>query len=121
MRKYFYNYKEEEYMKALKWLALTLTVITLLGCMAGCNENKTDDNKDADPTTTATTTTTTTAKPTTPTLPNDGKVTYTVKVVDEAGNPIAGGMLQICTEGTCLIPCRTNEDGIATWNAKEAD
>lgn len=47
----------------------------------------------------------------------DGKVTYTVTVVDTAGNPIPGAMVQICKD-TCL-PTSTNEQGVATWTQPE--
>ena len=48
---------------------------------------------------------------------DDGKVTYTVKVVDEGGNPIAGAMVQLCKE-TCL-PGVTGADGVAVFNVVE--
>ncbi len=48
---------------------------------------------------------------------DDGNVTYTVKVVDEGGNPIAGAMVQLCKE-TCL-PGVTGVDGVAVFNVVE--
>lgn len=48
----------------------------------------------------------------------DGKVVYTVTVQDEAGNPVAGAMVQICLEA-CL-PTVTNDQGVATWTMEEA-
>jgi hypothetical protein len=48
---------------------------------------------------------------------DDGKATYTIKVVDEAGNPIAGAMVQMCKE-TCL-PGATNAEGVAEFNVVE--
>ena len=48
---------------------------------------------------------------------DDGKVTYTVKVVDEGGNPVAGAMVQLCKE-TCL-PGATNAEGVAQFNTVE--
>lgn len=48
---------------------------------------------------------------------DDGKVTYTVKVVDEGGNPIAGAMVQLCKE-TCL-PGSTNAEGVAEFKVVE--
>ena len=51
---------------------------------------------------------------------DDGKVTYTITVVDEDGNPIPGAMVQICKD-TCL-PCgATNEDGVVTVTTVEDD
>lgn len=44
---------------------------------------------------------------------------YQVTVVDEAGNPIAGAMVQLCMD-TCF-PGMTNESGVAAFNVEEAD
>lgn len=49
-----------------------------------------------------------------PTIP-DGMVQYKVKVEDDDGNPIAGLMVQLCTEETCLMPVKTDETGVATF------
>ena len=50
----------------------------------------------------------------------DGRVTYTITVVDEDGNPISGAMVQICKD-TCL-PCgATNADGVVTVTTVEDD
>lgn len=50
---------------------------------------------------------------------DEGKVTYTVKVVDESGNPIAGAMVQLCQE-SCM-PGKTDDKGVATYDLEEAD
>ena len=50
---------------------------------------------------------------------DDGKVTYTVKVVDEAGNPVTGGMIQFCLN-SCM-PCPLDANGVATMKLAEAD
>ena len=42
---------------------------------------------------------------------------YTVKVVDDAGNPIAGAMVQICSDN--CYPGVTNAEGIATFSVVE--
>ena len=48
-------------------------------------------------------------------------VVYTVKVVDENGNPIAGAFVQMCQGENCT-PKQTAADGVATYNmAEEAD
>lgn len=46
---------------------------------------------------------------------------YTVKIVDEGGNPIAGVMVQICQGETCLPGPMTGEDGVVTFQVEEAD
>ena len=43
--------------------------------------------------------------------------TYTVKVVDEGGNPIAGAVVQICAE--VCFPALTDENGVATFANQE--
>ena len=47
----------------------------------------------------------------------DGKALYTVKVVDEGGNPVVGAGVQLCKD-TCL-PAITDEDGIAEFRVAE--
>jgi hypothetical protein len=51
---------------------------------------------------------------------DDGKLAYKVIVVDEAGNPIAGAMVQIC-EGTACNPGVTNAEGVAEIRAAEGN
>lgn len=48
---------------------------------------------------------------------DDGKVTYTVNVMDDSGNPVAGVMVQICKD-VCM-PAITDDNGIATWSLDE--
>lgn len=48
-----------------------------------------------------------------------GKVHYTVKIVDENNKPIAGVLVQLCSD-TCF-PTSTNADGVAEWNLAEAN
>lgn len=50
---------------------------------------------------------------------NDGKVTYTVTVVDDSGNPVVGALVQLCLEA--CIPSVTNAEGKATYTVEEAD
>jgi hypothetical protein len=54
------------------------------------------------------------------TLPvDDGKVTYTVKVVDTDGTPIPGVAVQLCKD-SCL-PGVTNAEGVANFRTVEDD
>lgn len=46
---------------------------------------------------------------------------YTVKIVDEGGNPIAGVMVQICQGETCLPGPLSDENGTVTFQVAEAD
>ncbi len=51
---------------------------------------------------------------------NEDLVTYTIKVVDRSGNPVAGATVQICEEGgMCLSQKTTDENGIATYEIEE--
>jgi len=47
------------------------------------------------------------------------KVNYTVTVVDEAGNPIAGALVQLCNES--CFPSATGDDGVAKFALDEAN
>lgn len=49
----------------------------------------------------------------------DNKVTYTVKVVDGSGAPMASVMVQICHSNGCFAPAMTNAEGVATFNLAE--
>lgn len=47
-------------------------------------------------------------------------VSYGIKVVDAEGNPIAGAMVSICQDkegGTCYMPVKTDENGMAYFYA----
>lgn len=48
-----------------------------------------------------------------PTQP--AKVTYTITVKDQDGNPIADVEAQICVDGVCKKPNVTNENGVVTF------
>lgn len=50
---------------------------------------------------------------------DDGKVSYTIKVVDTQGNPIPGVAVQLCKD-SCL-PGVTNAEGVATFRTVEDD
>ena len=49
----------------------------------------------------------------------EGMAQYKVKVVDDAGNPVVGVMIQVCTDETCLIPVKTDDTGVATFPPAE--
>lgn len=53
--------------------------------------------------------------------PEDDRITYTVTVVDEAGNPFASTMVQMCQGENC-VPAVTDAEGVAVFKmAEEAD
>ena len=51
----------------------------------------------------------------------DGKVTYTVTVVDANGAPIAGVAIQFCDDNGCRMPVATNADGVVTLTDLESN
>ena len=46
---------------------------------------------------------------------------YTVKIVDEAGNPVVGAMVQICQGETCMPGPLSGSDGTVIFQVAEAD
>ena len=44
----------------------------------------------------------------------DGKVTYTVTVLDPSGAPVSGVGVQFCDDDGCRMPMTTNADGVVT-------
>ena len=76
-------------------------------------------------------TTPTTNAPNTPEDPNNGgqggneeaKDTYTVTVMDQDGNGIAGLKIQYCHKatGNCLTPVTANDSGVATFTREKTD
>lgn len=53
------------------------------------------------------------------TVVEDNKIAYNVKVVDEAGNPIANAMVQMCKDS--CVPAVTNAEGVAEFNLEADD
>lgn len=49
----------------------------------------------------------------------EGMAVYTITVVDEGGNPIAGAMVQMCKDS--CIPGMTDGSGVATFTMTEDD
>lgn len=94
-------------MNIKRFLVFTLALCLVLGLCA-CGEPASNSSE-------------TTTEPTQDTTEavDDGKVTYTVKVVDEGGNPVASAAVQICKD-SCL-PGMTNAEGVATFNVVEDD
>ena len=91
-----------------KLIAVCLLMCVVLGLCA-CGD-----------TTPATTTEPTTTEPATETTTEAAASGYTVKVVDEGGNPVAGAMVQICQGESCL-PGVLGADGTAIFQVAEAD
>ena len=98
-----------------KVLALLLS-ISLLLCLCACGQDQ--NPTDPTPSTPVTDPTDPSTNPTDPTV-DDGKVTYTVTITDEQGNPLTSAMLQLC-KNAC-IPAVVDANGTATWSVAEDD
>ncbi|MBO5867455.1 MAG: hypothetical protein J6Q54_00935 [Oscillospiraceae bacterium] len=96
------------------WMLMLALVMVFTLC--ACNSGETGATQA--PTQAPTEATTEPAETTEPTLP-EGKAVYTVKVVDEGGNPVVGAMVQLCLEA--CIPSITDAEGVATYTVDEAN
>lgn len=97
----------------LKNIFVLVLALCMVFALCACGGD-TDANNES----TASTTNTTTSGATEETV-DDGKVTYTVKVVDENNEPIVGAMVQLCLDA--CIPAMTNLQGVATYRVAEAE
>lgn len=100
-----------------RFLMVVSLVLCLLMCLCACTNapDETTEATNSEPSTAQTTAPT--DEITEPT--DDGKVTYTVTLVDTEGNPFANTMVQLCLES--CFPSVTDENGVATFNLPEAD
>lgn len=101
-------------MRSMKYLlAIVLALGLMLGlcaCGEGSEKNTTDPVQTTDAATDSTGTTDETKTEQTP--------TYTVKVVDEGGNPITNVLVQLCNAEGCH-PALTDENGVAEFFMEE--
>ncbi len=95
-------------MTITKRLVAMAAILCLLCGLCACGGNQPEESSSPESSTPTTTTTT---------QPADDKVTYTVTVTDEEGNPIADAMVQICSD--LCVPARTDANGVATWSMEE--
>ncbi len=98
-----------------KLIALLLLVCTVV-CLCACGGNTEETQPQTDPQQTENETTE--PQETENQIP-EGKAEFVAYVKDEAGNPIANVMIQICLE-TCY-PTMTDENGKATWIYEDAE
>ena len=87
-------------------LTLTACLLALSCLLAGCSPTSTDSTESGQSPAQAT--------------PAE-KITYTVKVVDQNGSPVAGASVQMCTDESCLMPAVTDENGTAVFTLSPAD
>ena len=108
-------------MNLKKLLAVLMAAAMMLSLCACGGNNETTEPTAAPETTEATAapeTTEATDATDAPETEPEGNV-YKVTVLDEAGNPVVGAMVQLCFE-TCM-PAMTNENGVAEYRVDEAD
>ena len=100
----------------MKKLLILLLSLCLLMCLCACGQDQTptETTTPSDPTESITEATNATDA-----TVDDGKVTYTVTVTDEQGNPLTSAMLQICKDA--CIPAVVDANGTATWTVVEDD
>ena len=102
--------------KTMAMLLLAVMMFSLCACGNGAGETTAPQNSNE-----------TTAPVVTPPQPSETEpeaagVDYTIKVVDEGGNPVAGVRVQICdVTGSCRLPKTTNEEGIAVYEDEVED
>ena len=99
----------------MKKIALMLAMLLALSCLLMACDTPAPDTD-----TTATETETPTEAPTetpteAPTEAPSSKVTYTVTVKDQNGNPVEGAAVQMCDDKGCKMPAPTNAEGVVTF------
>ena len=105
-------------MNIKRFLALVLALMLVLGLCACGNEQAEPDESTAAPDQTEEVTEKQTEEET---QEQNTNPVYTVKIVDEAGNPVAGAMVQICQGETCMPGPMSGSDGTVTFQVTEAD
>ena len=91
-----------------KLIALILCLVLAMSLVACGGESKKTDAPETEPTQPET------QEQTTP----SAAAIYKITVVDEAGNPFAGIVVQLCNDTGCN-PCVTDENGTATYYLPE--
>ena len=99
-------------MRINRFLLLLLVICMLCG-LSACGSGEQVPNTTAAPVTEQTQATTEAAPV------EDDKITFSVKVVDGSGAPMAGVAVQICKD-SCM-PGVTNAEGVATFRVADAE
>lgn len=114
------NQKKKVKVKTMKKLLVSVLTICALTAFCACGSAEESSNAQADTQVTETQQAVVeTEKEVVEEVVDDGKVNYSVKVVDEEGNPIVGALVQMCKES--CFPSVTGEDGVATFSLVEDD
>lgn len=105
-------------MKNLKILCVAALLLCMMMTMCACGGSSEAAPTQAAPTEAPVQEVTEAPVETEPTLA-EGMAVYTVKVVDEGGNPIAGAMVQLCKDS--CVPGVTDAQGVASFTLAEDD
>ena len=101
-------------MKTITQILAMVLILCLSFSAVGCTQKPAENGGETSVPTTEATTPSSEA-----TEPNDGTVQYTVRVVDENGNPVTGGMIQFCLD-SCM-PAMLDAQGVATMKLAPAN
>ena len=111
--------------KRILMLALASVLCLCLLCTVACDQGEDEvQSTEAEtnaPESTDAATEQTTEQATDEVTTDDGKVTYTVKVVDANGAAVAGAAVQFCDDNGCRMPVATNAEGIVTLTDAESN
>lgn len=101
----------------MKKLAILLATLLALACLLiACDQTPAEDSTPADTTVAEAPTDAPVDTPTeAPTQAPSGKVTYTVTVKDQNGNPVEGAAVQMCDDSGCKMPAATDANGVVTF------
>ena len=102
----------------MKKFSLLALVLCLMLCLCACGGSEAPATEAPATEAPATEAPATEAPETEATLA-EGMAVYTIKVVDEGGNPIAGAMVQMCKDS--CIPGMTDAEGVASFTMAEDD
>lgn len=102
-------------MKKITYVLLSILVMCMATGLCACGGNSGEDGT-TEPTSTKEIESTS-DKETESSSEDNGKVKYTVTVVDEEGNPVVGAMVQLCKDS--CVPAMTKDNGVAEFNLKE--
>ena len=105
-------------------LAAALMLCLVMGAVA-CDSNEgtaeTTESTTQAPTQSTETEAPATEQTTVEETTDDGKVTYTVKVVDANGAPVKDVAVQFCDDNGCRMPVATNAEGVVTLTDVESN
>ncbi len=101
--------------------ALCLALLCTAACDNGEGEGQSTDAATGAPESTGATTEAPSEQASEEVTTDDGKVTYTVKVVDANGAPVKDVAVQFCDDNGCRMPIGTNAEGIVTLTEAESN